>query len=275
MFESENLTPDDFSFFNNNWIQAVIKSFVISEDQLGELADSDLDTIKRTAMQLCRILRSRFKIHVKTRIEDRNKHDHWCLAWFEINLPRTATAMVLVGHILPIDALECTGRATCLLKNAMATDCFVKVKKDSEYEGCYLLFHTISCTWPRSGKAVGRPMATRNEEHRRKALLKEAADVNSLFYRSFPDRMARLISNITRRGYFDELVQYCGLLHSLEVTLASLLFVKVMKEGSSFGPAVIFRLLGGLSLLELGQMTLKNGKFTWLDIFVSSLMTWL
>ena len=75
-----------------------------------------------------------------------------------------------------------------------------------------MYFDTQNGCWVRSGKAVGRSFLSRHKEHTSKAHLKDAEDLSSKFYRTYPHSAAKNIDNMSRRGYFEKHLRlYCGL----------------------------------------------------------------
>jgi hypothetical protein len=193
------------------YIVAMFTTFDLPPMRTMEMANADRERVKEETCQLTAILGQRFQMHVHARIEDAAKRTHWCLQWAARNLARAAALMVLSGHIT--DDLECSKRdaSTCLLGMPLLRDsAFVEVDMDDCcVEGCYLYFDTKNGCWVRSGKAVGRKFPERHREHEKKAMLKDADDLSSRFYRTFPCRDAKETG--MRRGYFDHLQLYCGL----------------------------------------------------------------
>jgi hypothetical protein len=210
VIDSENIQEADFSFLCEAWIRDAIQSFVFSEDRIAELADLTIDGIKQHAELLCKQWYLRFKKHNQTRIKDSQKHSHWCLQWARDLFPRGAIAMVCAGHVVHPEVLECANASTCLLENALATSTFIKIDEDSDLQGSYLYFCLLLYIWIRSGKATGQPSSSRNTQHKRNSMLKDASAIDSKFSRCYPDEQANF-SNATRRGYFNKLQQYSAI----------------------------------------------------------------
>ena len=87
----------------------------------------------------------------------------------------------------------------------------------SDLEGCYLYYDQIHHKWIRSGKAVGsrssnprRTFGCRHQEHKKAAGEKGNMNQKSNFYSCYPDK-SLTESNSRRKGYFNNLSQYCGI----------------------------------------------------------------
>ena len=81
-------------------------------------------------------------------------------------------------------------------------------------EGVYLIHDDEGGFFNRSGKVVGigRNMLIRHNEHEKCAREQGVDNLDSLFYRSYPSKHAKLDGErLGRKGYFENLTAYCGL----------------------------------------------------------------
>ena len=118
----------------------------------------------------------------------------------------------------------CLFKQACITRATNSNSCLLEHPEnggflpavDRELEGSYLHYSNEGCRWVRSGKAVGsndsspvNGLVFRNEQgHMKKAVSASLVD-GECFYTLYPSR-----SNVNqmpnRRGYFDDLTQYCG-----------------------------------------------------------------
>ncbi len=109
---------------------------------------------KEKADNLLRKLEARCRSHVKARINDTSKRNHWVLTLAYKNLPVVAACMILSQH-LAMD-IKCLGKSSCLLAPNAIT--FIPCADDSSInrQGAYLYFDNNRGVFIRSGKVVRR-----------------------------------------------------------------------------------------------------------------------
>lgn len=107
----------------------------------------------------------------------------------------------------------------CLLKQPNDDNQkFIKLVGDAStdwiynLEGCYLHYNHKKCQWIQSGKAVGetRSLGIHNKEHANNAKLEKQEHIDKQFYHSYPDRTSKHIVEKGRKGFFQDLDEYCG-----------------------------------------------------------------
>lgn len=118
--------------------------------------------------------------------------------------------MSLIGHVK--DDLDATDESSLLLAHPMGGSFVSDEAVIGTLEGCYLYYHKTNYCWIRSGKVVGpsRNIAVRHEEHRKGSKLSGSQEA-SKFYMTFPDKDASPSKMTIRKGFFDQLVLYCGM----------------------------------------------------------------
>ena len=164
----------------------------------------------------------RLKQHLHLRIKNKHKHNNYAISWFQSNLPQFCALVALSRHIAN-DLHSTDENSTLIAHPSDEHSTFATCTKNdlfSDLEGCYLYYDQNRHNWIRSGKAVGsryskpkRSFKTRHEEHK-----KEAGATNngnkyekSKFYSCYPIQSTADSNDCRRRGYFDNLVQYCGI----------------------------------------------------------------
>jgi hypothetical protein len=137
-----------------------------------------------------------------------------------LNMERMATAMTLMGHIIPPHELSeaMYDSRVCLLSNR---EHFLPLKFGAipleGFQGCYLM-HSAAGEFIRSGKVANRPFKHRLAEHQRNAMKpprtkKRSLDQQSI-YQTFPSRLSKRTGS--QLGYFEDLEFFTGLSFSVE-----------------------------------------------------------
>ena len=222
---------------NNDWIQAACTSFSGLIRQEPGTVVSPFKKIQ--ANTLHKMLLRRYKQHIYKRIKKKDKHNSYALQWFVENLPSFCAIAVLSTHV--IEDLQSSTDSTTLVAHPGNEGCVFHDCASAEVtdlEGCYLYYDQVKYAWIRSGKAVGskfsnpkRSFGKRHAEHKMEAS-KNATNCKydkSLFYRSYPSKSIPSTDGIRRRGYFENLRQYCGIGFNREKDMSKLVD---KKEGS-------------------------------------------
>ena len=98
------------------------------------------------------LLKTRFERHIKTRVIDVTKHNHWCLNFTYENIPRLAAMMVFYNHT-KTDLNRVDDRTTLL---AHPEKYFIAVGDlCDQLDENYLHYDTIKHVCICSGKAAG------------------------------------------------------------------------------------------------------------------------
>ena len=161
------------------------------------------ETIKR-ADSLYKSLSNRLTRHIRRRISDQKKREHWCLQWESKNFAPMAALMILFGHIK--EEIDCLGDNSTLLKSA---EYFIPAENEqSKLQGAYLHFDKNDEKWIRSGKVTGRGFDMRNKEHMKCA--NEKYPTQS-FYVRYPAKSSICATSSGKIGFLDNLCQYIAL----------------------------------------------------------------
>ena len=158
---------------NNDWVKKVWHCLGTSSTLVWHKDIDDEMKIKGDILQntlLCRL-----KNHIKRRIVDKNKHEHWCLIWTSQNIAQMAGIVMILDHIKP--DIQCLDQTSTLLKSS---NNFVEVtENEGNKEGAYLYFDKNNMNWIPSGKVTGRGFFIRHAEHKKQANYKRADFGNS------------------------------------------------------------------------------------------------
>ena len=100
---------------------------------------------------------------------------------------------------------------------------------ESLLQGAYIYYDSNDGKWIRSGKVTRRSFSDRHTEHQKAA----GKQQTSKFYTRYPTKDNKHLSNLTRKGYFDNLIQYVaiGFLNDKEVDS---IFKKSFDDGGLF-----------------------------------------
>eukprot|EP00957_Ditylum_brightwellii_P110481 8425885-Ditylum_brightwellii.AAC.1 len=105
--------------------------------------------------------------HLKQRITDKNKQDHWVLKWCKKNLPVVTLTMLLFDYLN--EDVNCLDETATLLtkpsKFLLATS-----NTKSTQQGAYMYYNNNNMKLIRSGKVTMRGFSVRHEEHKEKAI---------------------------------------------------------------------------------------------------------
>ena len=186
-----------FYLRDNEWVHRVKTLF----DPHSKLVTNEVtDDMMKRADTLQQILLFRMTYHLKRRIEDKAKHNHWSMLWSKRNMAQVASIMVMLGHI-KLD-LECMRDITStLLTNP---DKYLPAEGyEKDLQGAYLYYDSNDSKWIRSGKVTRRGFAVRHSEHAKKAACRRTT---SSFYSRYPTKSNQF--STCRKGYFENLLQY-------------------------------------------------------------------
>ena len=200
--EIRKITTKASAYLQNvEWIDSVKKVFDTSS--IKRMNDVSEDCYSK-ADNLQKILLSRLTNHIRRRIQEKQKMEHWCLQWAASNFAQMSALIVLSDHVK--EDISCLDNNATLLKTAIF---FVKVEGDEIVkQGAYLHYDNNDGKWIRSGKVTGRGFTIRQAEHLKKAKAKSAT---SRFYLRYPTKCSARSASTSRKGYFDNLTQYVAL----------------------------------------------------------------
>lgn len=197
----------------------------VSASQVGvEAANEITAEMMKQADDLLPMMLGRFSRFKSKRMMQEpllRRHDHWTMKFARDNLPRMAAQMCLNGQVKP--HLECEGETSCLLLPPHIGNKFsVAAAALADKEGCYLHWDPYHCWWIRSGKAGGQEatFGKRNRTHLKNS--KTAESVANKFYRLYPSNENQKACT-EKWGYFENLVQYCGIAFDRTMDTASLI----------------------------------------------------
>jgi hypothetical protein len=120
--------------------------------------------------------REGFKSHVKQRVKQGSKQNHWILKFALKKLPIVATTMVLLNHLKI--KLRCLGKTSCLL--GCNPNQFIPSQAFPRQEGEYLYFDYNRGVFVRSGKVVRRGFQAKHSKH----LVESKDDKSSITFTS-------------------------------------------------------------------------------------------
>lgn len=194
------------SFLNkHDWVLKIYWTFMSSANCVTSM-DQEFKDNADALLSLCR---ERLVAHIKKRVEDTSKHNHWCFTWTFLNLPRLIAMAALFGHIRP-DVMYVAADG-CLLHTDRSRYLIIDTEHE-EKEGVYLYYNANDSRVIRSGKVVGstRNFKIRDKEHRDSAMLGTKALLASCFYTSFPSKKSMIDTSKFRRGYREDLLLFVG-----------------------------------------------------------------
>jgi hypothetical protein len=161
---------------------------------------SKVESDKNKADLLLIKLRERFKLHVKQRVNQASKQNHWILKFAFKNLSVVAATMVLSNH-LKIE-LGCLSETACLL--GCNSNQFIPSLAFPMQEGAYLYFDCNRGVFVRSGKVVRSGFLVRYSKH----LAESKKDKSSShFYFMYPSRHGNRNDKQDKLGCFEHLIQ--------------------------------------------------------------------
>ena len=183
------------------WVTYVIR--LLDLETTSDTTTEVTTTEKEKGDLLLIKLRERFKAHVKDRVKQAAKKNHWILKFAYKNLPIVAAAMILSKH-LKLD-LKCLGESECLLSSNLNQ--FIPCLAFPRREGAYLYFDVNRGVFIRSGKVVRRGFQSRHEEHL--AASKDEKS-SSHFYFMYPSKEGKRKEKRNKLGCFEHLTQIIG-----------------------------------------------------------------
>ena len=205
-FHKITLTEDSTIFpstllSDTAWVTYVIR--LLDLETTSDTTTEVTTTEKEKGDLLLIKLRERFKAHVKDRVKQAAKKNHWILKFAYKNLPIVAAAMILSKH-LKLD-LQCLGESECLLSSN--ANQFIPCLAFPRREGAYLYFDINRGVFIRSGKVVRRGFKSRHDEHL--AASKEEKS-SSHFYFMYPSKEGKRKEKRNKLGCFEHLTQIIG-----------------------------------------------------------------
>mmetsp|Transcript_50639 Transcript_50639/g.99030 ORF Transcript_50639/g.99030 Transcript_50639/m.99030 type:complete len:187 (-) Transcript_50639:342-902(-) len=143
---------------------------VFNIERNEEIVRGKLHQVTKLEMLLC----SRIEKHIRIRIKDIKKHNHWCLNFSRENIPRVAVAMVYFNHVK--EDLDRANENTTLLSHPEEN--YIRVSDAQEsLEECYTYYNKVEKTWIRAGKVAGSDrsdlpcnLKRRNEKNSRRQI---------------------------------------------------------------------------------------------------------
>ena len=141
---------------NEDWISLVRTVFDPTSTNMINIVSKECcdkaDVLQKTLL-------SRLTNHIRRRITDKKKMEHWSLQWAAKNLSQMAALMVLFKHVK--DDINCLDDNATLLNTPIF---FVKVAGDeSNKQGAYLHYDNNDGCWIRSGKVTGRGLKVKRQ----------------------------------------------------------------------------------------------------------------
>jgi len=208
---AEQQVPPASTFLDDiSWVRRVSGAFVGGNNFILQTTDVH----KQEANALYKIMKERFSSLLSSRLLDRRQHSHQCVVFFRQNLSRMAAILVLARQVQ--DDLATTTKDDTLLREPEGY--FIRaIGEAANLQGNYLYVDIRRSRHVRAGKAVGlnrrtgdmRTFGKRDKEHLKSSLNDNSG---SCFYMSYPNRDSTVpVSDMIRRGYFQDLVQYVGL----------------------------------------------------------------
>ncbi len=145
-------------------------------------------------------LREQFKSHVKARVKQAAKQNHWILKFVFKNLPVIAAMMVLSNH-LKLE-LKCQSKTSCLL--ACNSNQFIPCQAFPRREGAYLYFDFNRGVFVRSGKVIRRGFQARHGKH---LVVSKEKKLSTHFYFMYPLTKGKRQDKRDKLGCFKHLTQ--------------------------------------------------------------------
>ncbi len=157
---------------------------------------------KEKADTLLRKLEGRYRSHIKIRINDTSKCNHWVLTLAYKNLPVVAACMILSPH-LTLD-IKCLGNLSSLL--APHANTFIPCADNSSvnHQGAYLYFANNRGVFIRSGKVVWQGFIEQHKEHMAESK-KDKPETD--FYLLYPSKHGSRSNKRDVLGHLENLTQ--------------------------------------------------------------------
>jgi len=147
---------------NDRWTSMLQSTFKLGDAVQIRVNRTDNDAVRSD--HLYQLLQHRLTKHIRKRVSDQTKHNHWCLHFAQHNLPQVCALAVMVGHIKK--NIDTARDDTCLLSPHVSN--FHKVAPDEggravpgegsweQLEGCYLIHEEAEeLRWIRSARFLG------------------------------------------------------------------------------------------------------------------------
>jgi hypothetical protein len=245
--------PPSFFLLDRNWVEQVHVNCVGGSFVEMESVD---DAMKTRADLLAKLIRQRLANHKSEKV-DANKQSHFTLGWFSDNVSRVAAIAVLANHVrAEPDTID--GNA-CLLQyptQGVDNKFLVIVNDLLKAEGCYLYYDKIEHEWRRSGKVSDRGFGDRHKDHWKNAKNSgsSTAAKQSKLYTEYPSKESNLVrlggesGEKCWKGYFEDLVLYCGIGFDRSRTVSGLIETDEGKGIFSWDKTVIDCLAGSTKL---------------------------
>jgi hypothetical protein len=142
------------------------------------------------------------------------------LGWFSGNLSRVAAIAVLANQVR--NEPDTIDENACLLQyptEGVDNKLLVIVNDLLKAEGCYLYYGKIEHEWRRSGKVSDRGFGDRHKDHWKNAKNSgsSTSTKQSKLYTEYPSKGSNLVrlgvasGKKCWKGYFEDLVLYCGI----------------------------------------------------------------
>ena len=185
---------------NDSWVEYAVD--LLGLDKIITSPTEVTSFEKEKADTLLRKLEGRYRSHIKTRINDTSKRNHWVLTLAYKNLPVVAACMILSQH-LAMD-IKCLGNLSSLL--APHTNTFIPCADTSSVnrQGAYLYFDSNRGVFVRSGKVVRRGFIERHKEHMAESK-KDKPETD--FYLLYPSKHGSRSDKRDVLGHFENLAQ--------------------------------------------------------------------
>jgi len=199
---TDNTTiPPSTLLSDTAWVTYVIwlLDLKTTTDTATEVSTTEKEKADLLLIKLC----ERFKVHVKNRVKQAVKKNHWVLRFAFKNLLIITATMILSKH-LKLD-LKCLGESECLLSRN--SNQFIPCLAFPRREGAYLYFDVNRDVFIRSGKVVRCGFQSRHDEHL--AASKEEKS-SSHFYFMYPSKEGKRKEKRDKLGCFEHLTQIIG-----------------------------------------------------------------
>ena len=157
-----------------------------------------IEEAKCRADLLVKLLRERFKDHVRDRIDKKEKRSGWVMKMAFKNLIVDAAHMVLARQVK--DDLSCIQENDCIL--AATDNNFIPCITHPKRQGVYAYYDRNRGAFVRDGKVTRRGFDARGGEHWKGA---RASKPSSNFYMMYPAKSADRPKMFSKQRYFENL----------------------------------------------------------------------
>jgi len=183
------------------WVTYLIRLLDLktTTDTMTEVSTTEKEKEDLLLTKFC----EQFKVHLKNRVKQAVKKNHWVLRFAFKNLPIIAAPMILAKH-LKLD-LKCLGESECLLSRN--SNQFIPCLAFPRREGAYLYFDVNRGVFIRSGKVVRLSFQSRHEEHLAASKHEKSS---SHFYFMYPSKEGKRKEKRDKLGCLEHLTQIIG-----------------------------------------------------------------